>query len=261
MDDLPPEITRLILESFSMKHLLVITSVSRRFQAIAMAILVCRLRRFLQREYDSVFLRVGWYTPMKERKLVVTWAHQGTVALGNEKDLHKPIPYTKESVLHKASELAQVDTWYSIFQPVGPLRDPWSRPFARCWYEGDEEDCYQTHVNGYSEDDGDLGEEVTLESYEDFVQFRLRLHLAGQSGLSKPFKIENRIVRIYKDQLSQWSKERREYVPELVWLDNKKTIGLQMTVTRKQGQHLYEECTGSATYYVSPSEIQEPFDE
>jgi len=121
-------------------------------------------------------------------------------------------------------------------------------------------DGYTSNFRNYCEDNRDLGEEVTLESFEDFVQFRLRLYLAERTGPYKAFKIENKMIRIPKELLSQSNEKGRhvshlgdEANPELFWVDNQKTIGLQVMVTQDQEHYEYEQRTGTVKYYVGLS--------
>ncbi|KAJ5651283.1 uncharacterized protein N7484_005006 [Penicillium longicatenatum] len=263
MNDLPPEIIWNILEYLSTKHLNAITSVSQSFRAIVTTILEYRLHHFLKREYDSVYLRVGWYTPMREKKGVITWAHQGTVALVDEKNpCDSLMPCVRQSASVQEPTQAQENAWYSIFHPAGPRGDPWFRPGTLWWSDEDGMDGYTTNLRNYCEDDRDLGEEVTLESYEDFVQFRLRMYLAERTGPYKAFKIENKMIRIPKEFLSQ-SNDKGRHIgdpeaqdnPELFWVDSQKTIGLQVMVTQDQENYGYEDCTGTVKYYVSLSAL------
>lgn len=255
------QITWRILEYISTKHLNTITSVSRSFRAILRAILEYRLHHFLKREYDTIFLRVGWYTPMREKKGIITWAHQGTVALVDETNPCDPlVPYIRQSASVQEPSQAHGNAWYSIFHPAGPRGDPWFRPGTLWWSDEDGMDGYTSNFRNYCKDDRDLGEEVALESYEDFVQFRLRLHLAERTGPYKAFKIENKMIRIPKEFLSRSNDKGRhvgplkdEANPELFWVDSQKTIGLQVMVTQDQDQNGYDECTGIVKYYVSLS--------
>ncbi|KAJ6090535.1 hypothetical protein N7486_009350 [Penicillium sp. IBT 16267x] len=263
INDLPPEITWNILEYLATKHLKTITSVSQSFRAIVLTILEYRLHHFLKRECDSVFLRVGWYTPIREKKGVITCAHQGTVALVDEKDPCDPLmPCVRQSASVQEPAQAQGSGWYSIFHPAGSRGDPWYRSGTLWWCEKDDMVRRTTNFKNYREDDRDLGEEVTLESYEDFVQFRLRMYLAERTGPYKAFQIENKMIRIPKEWLSQLNKKGRhvchpedEANPEIFWVDSQKTIGLQVMVTQEQDRYGYEDCTGTVKYYVSLSAL------
>ncbi|KAJ5634860.1 hypothetical protein N7528_002702 [Penicillium herquei] len=247
--DLPTELFDIIFSEFSVKTLVVITRVCRAIQAKALRILERRLHTLLAREYEDVFLRLGWYTPMKHVKKLITWEYNKMVSL-NDGD-------PRDSDGHRSPPLPSVDNFFSIFGLGGPNGDPWFEA-GRKWryYEDDDEfECCNTNLNGHhAEDDINITEDVSLDWNEDFAQFRLRMYLEERSGISKRYKIENKMIRIHRDWLDQWDEKGKhvdhpnEYrlMEHLVWFDDEKTIGLQLAAQRKKASH----CHGTDVYHV-----------
>ncbi|KAJ5716816.1 hypothetical protein N7488_002462 [Penicillium malachiteum] len=222
--DLPPELVDIIFSEFSVKTLVVITRVCRAIQAKALQILERRLHALLDREYEDVFLRLGWYTPMKCVKKLITWEYNKMVSL-NDGD-------PRDSDGYRSPPLPSVDNFFSIFGLGGPNGDP--------WFE--------------AEDDINITEDVSLDWSEDFAQFRLRMYLEERSGISKRYKIENKMIRIHRDWLDQWDEKGRhvdhpnEYrlMDHLVWFDDERTIGLQLAAERKKDSNGH----GTDVYHV-----------
>ncbi|KAJ6013298.1 hypothetical protein N7540_007889 [Penicillium herquei] len=222
--DLPPELFDIIFSQFSVKTLVVITRVCRTIQAKALQILERRLHTLLSREYQRVFLRLGWYTPMKRVKKLITWEYNKMECLSDEN------PHNSDE--RRKPRLPSVDNFFSIFGLGGWNGDPWFD----------------------AGDDINITEKVSLDWNEDFVQFRLRMYLEERSGSSKPHKIENKMIRIHRDWLDQWDEKGKhvdhpnEYrlMDHLVWFDDKKTIGLQLAVERKKASHGH----GTDVYHV-----------
>ncbi|KAJ5729328.1 uncharacterized protein N7483_003836 [Penicillium malachiteum] len=245
--DLPAELIDIIFKEFSVKTLVVITRVCRAIQMKALEILERRLHTLLRHEYQDVFLRLGWYTPMKRVKKLITWEYNKMVSLSDgdphntDKDRKPPLP--------------SVDK-FSIFGLGGFNGDPWfdAGRKLRCYDEDDWFECCNTNMNGDAEDDINITENVSLDWNEDFVQFRLRMYLEERSGRSKPHKIENKMIRIHRDWLDQWDEKGKhvdhpnEYrlMEHLVWFDDKKTIGLQLAVERKKASDGH----GTDVYHV-----------